>query len=37
LLVIVLSGVGFHIYQQQTRPGIELRVDGNGVSIQGNP
>jgi hypothetical protein len=37
VLVIVLIGLGFYIYQQQTRPGIEMRVDGNGVSIQGNP
>jgi hypothetical protein len=37
VLVVVLIGLGFYIYQQQTRPGIEMRVDGNGVSIQGNP
>jgi hypothetical protein len=36
VLVVVLIGLGFYIYQQQTRPGIEVRVDGNGISVEGN-
>ena len=40
-LVAVLSVavIGFAIYtyqQQQARPGIEVRIDGQGVSIDGN-
>lgn len=36
LLVVV---VGFAIYawqQEQARPGVEVRVDEQGISIQGN-
>ncbi|WP_323014658.1 hypothetical protein [Devosia sp.] len=36
LLVVV---VGFAIYawqQEQARPGVEVRVDGQGISIEGN-
>jgi len=36
VLVVVLIGVGFYVYQQQTRPGIEVRVDDKGISINGN-
>ena len=40
VIAILLIGIAaFAIYtyqQQQSRPGIEVRVDGNGVSIDGN-
>lgn len=37
ILVIAVIGFGIYTYQQQqARPGIEVRVDGNGVSIDGN-
>ena len=36
VLVAALAGLGFYVYQQQSRPGIEVRVDNNGISIDGN-
>lgn len=36
ILLAVLVGIGIYVYQQQTRPGIEVRVDDGGISIDGN-
>lgn len=36
VLLIALAAFGFYTYQQQTRPGIEVRVDEQGISIDGN-
>jgi hypothetical protein len=36
VLAIVVVIFGIYTYQQQTRPGVEVRVDENGLSIQGN-
>lgn len=37
ILVIALVVFGFYTYQQQqARPGIEVRVDEQGISIDGN-
>jgi hypothetical protein len=36
LLLIVVVGFGIYTYQQQNRPGVEVRVDNNGISIDGN-
>ena len=36
VLAIVVVIFGIYTYQQQTRPGVEVRVDDNGLSIQGN-
>lgn len=36
ILVIALLAFGIYIYQQQSRPGIEVRVDEQGISIDGN-
>ncbi|MBJ6989078.1 MULTISPECIES: hypothetical protein [unclassified Devosia] len=37
LLLIALVGFGIYTYQQeQARPGIEVRVDEQGISIDGN-
>ena len=37
--VLAVAVIGFAIYtyqQQQARPGIEVRIDEQGVSIDGN-
>jgi hypothetical protein len=37
--VLAVAVIGFAIYtyqQQQAQPGIEVRIDGQGVSIDGN-
>jgi hypothetical protein len=36
ILLIAVVGFGIYTYQQQTRPGIEVRVDEGGISIDGN-
>jgi hypothetical protein len=36
ILVIALVAFGIYTYQQQSRPGIEVRVDEQGISIDGN-
>lgn len=36
ILVIAIAAFGIYTYQQQTRPGIEVRVDEQGISIDGN-
>jgi hypothetical protein len=36
VLLVVVIGFGIYAYQQETRPGIEVRVDDQGISIDGN-
>lgn len=36
ILVVALVAVAIYTYQEQTRPGLEVRVDSQGVSIDGN-
>jgi hypothetical protein len=36
ILLVAIIGFAIYTYQQQTRPGIEVRVDEQGISIDGN-
>ena len=41
LICVALAGVvavlGYQVYQERQKPnGVELRIDDNGISIQGN-
>jgi hypothetical protein len=36
VLLVVIVGFAIYTYQQETRPGVELRVDEQGISIDGN-
>jgi len=36
VLAIALVGLGVYVYQQQNRPGLDVHVDDQGISIQGN-
>ncbi|WP_171015662.1 hypothetical protein [Devosia sp. FKR38] len=39
IAILLIAVVGFGIYsyqQQQAQPGIEVKVDSNGISIDGN-
>ena len=36
ILLIAVVGFGIYSYQQQAQPGIEVRVDDQGISIAGN-
>ena len=36
-LVIVVAGlVGYMLYQQSQEPSLEIKVDGNGIEVNGN-
>lgn len=34
-LVAVIVILGIYVYQQETRPGVEIRLDEQGLSIDG--
>jgi hypothetical protein len=36
VLAVIVVIFGVYTYQQQNRPGVEVRVDENGLSVQGN-
>ena len=36
VLLAVVVGLGLYLYNEQTKPGLEVRVDGQGISIEGN-
>ncbi|MBU1337266.1 MAG: hypothetical protein KJ944_15445 [Alphaproteobacteria bacterium] len=37
ILLVAIVGFGIYSYQQQqARPGVEVRIDEQGVSIDGN-
>ncbi|HTM79435.1 MAG TPA: hypothetical protein VL133_17625 [Devosia sp.] len=36
VLLIAVVGFAIYTYQQQNRPGVEVRLDNNGISIDGN-
>ena len=36
VLLVAVAGFAIYTYQQQTLPGVEVRVDNNGISIDGN-
>lgn len=36
VLLIAVVGFGIYTYQQQNRPGIEVRMDEQGISVDGN-
>jgi len=36
ILVIAVAAFAIYTYQQETRPGVEVRLDEQGLSIDGN-
>ena len=36
LLVVVIGLGGYMYYQQQQQPGLEIKLDGNGLEVTGN-
>jgi len=36
ILLVAVIGFAIYTYQQQTRPGLEVRLDEQGISIDGN-
>jgi len=36
ILVVVVAGVGYYAYEQSQRPSLEVKLDGNGIKINGN-
>lgn len=35
-LLVVAIGLGVYIYNEQSKPGLEIRVDENGLTVDGN-
>ena len=36
ILVVVVIGLGIYIYSEQNKPGLDVHVDSQGISIEGN-
>lgn len=36
ILIIAIAGFAIYTYQEQSRPGIEVRVDDGGLSVDTN-
>ncbi len=36
ILVIVVAAIGVYAYQQSQRPALQVKVDSNGLQINGN-
>lgn len=36
ILIIAVVGFGIYTYQQQSKPALEVRVDGQGLTVNGN-
>jgi hypothetical protein len=36
ILVIAIAGFAIYTYQEQNRPGVEVRVDDGGLSVNTN-
>ncbi|MEO6394291.1 MAG: hypothetical protein ABIO40_00070 [Devosia sp.] len=36
LAIIVVVLAGYLFYEKQTKPGLEIRVDRNGIEVNGN-
>ena len=36
ILLLIVGGVGYYAYQQSQRPALEVKVDGNGIKINGS-
>lgn len=36
LALVIVALAAYLVYQQQTQPRLEIRVDGNGIQVNGN-
>ncbi|MGV3553194.1 hypothetical protein [Rhizobium sp.] len=36
ILLVAVVGGGLYLYREETKPGIELKANENGVSLQAN-
>lgn len=36
LLAVAVIGLGLYIYQEETKPGVEIKIGRDGVSVQEN-
>jgi hypothetical protein len=36
ILIVVIAAVGFYAYEQSQRPGLEVKIDSNGLQVNGN-
>jgi hypothetical protein len=36
LVVVVVALGGYLLYEQSQKPGLEIKLDGNGIQVNGN-
>lgn len=36
LVIVVAALIGYMIYQQQQQPGLEIKMDSNGLQVNSN-
>ena len=36
ILIVAIVGVGYYAYEQSQKPALQVKVDGNGLQINGN-
>ena len=36
LLAVAVVGLGLYVYQEETKPGVEIKIGRDGVSVQEN-
>jgi uncharacterized protein HemX len=36
ILVVVIAGIGYYAYEQSQKPALQVKVDSNGLQINGN-
>ena len=36
LAIVVVGLIGYMVYEQQQKPGLEIKVDKSGIQVNGN-
>lgn len=36
LLAVIATGLGVYVYREETKPGVEIKIGQDGVSVQEN-
>ncbi len=35
-LIVAVIALGIYVYREESRPGVEMRIDGSGISVEEN-
>jgi hypothetical protein len=36
ILVVAVGAIGFYVYHEENKPGVELKLNDDGISVQKN-